>query len=106
MSGVARYVKMTAEPGRGDALAAAMLRVADSLTDTPGCDLYLVNRSADAPDEVWVTELWRSQDAVDTSLRELQTEAGRVQLAEVMGLLAGPPQRTNLTPLGGVGAPR
>jgi quinol monooxygenase YgiN len=106
MSGVARYVKMTAQPGQGEALAAAMLRVADSLTDTPGCDLYLVNRSADAPDEVWVTELWRSQDAVDTSLRELQTEAGRVQLDEVMGLLAGPPQRTDLTPLGGVGAPR
>jgi quinol monooxygenase YgiN len=106
MSGVARYVKMTARPGQGEALAAKMLGVAESLADTPGCDLYLVNRGAHAPDEVWITELWQSQEAVDASLRELGTEAGQVQLGEVMGLLAGPPQRTDLTPLGGVGAPR
>lgn len=50
---------------------------------------------ADA-DTVWVTELWRSQEAVDASLQELETEAGRAQLAEVMALLAGAPERTDL----------
>ena len=106
MSGVARYVKMTAQPGKGEALAAKMLDVAESLAETPGCDLYLVNCQADAPDEVWITELWQSQEAVDASLRELATEAGKARLSEVMSLLAGSPERVDLTPLGGVGAPR
>jgi quinol monooxygenase YgiN len=106
MSGVARYVKMSARPGQGEALAAKMLGVAESLADTPGCDLYLVSRGAEAPDDVWITELWQSQEVVDASLRELGTETGQAQLGEVMSLLAGPPQRTDLTPLGGVGAPR
>jgi quinol monooxygenase YgiN len=76
MAGVGRYVKMTARAGRGDALAQVLLRVAASLTETPGCDLYVINRSPVEPDAVWVTELWESQEAVDASLAQLQSEAG------------------------------
>ncbi len=103
---MARYVKMTAKPGQGEALAAKMLGVAESLAGMPECDLYLVNRRTEAPDEVWITELWRSQKAVDASLRELGTEAGKARLSEVMSLLVGSPERVDLDPLGGLGAPR
>jgi quinol monooxygenase YgiN/mannose-6-phosphate isomerase-like protein (cupin superfamily) len=103
--GVARYVQFTAQPGRGEELAARLLRAADSLKDTPGCELYVVNRSAADPDQVWVTELWRDQEALDGSLEQLKTEAGRAQIAEVTELLAEGrrPELTELVPLGGVG---
>jgi quinol monooxygenase YgiN/mannose-6-phosphate isomerase-like protein (cupin superfamily) len=103
VSGVGRYVKFTAQPGRGDELAALLLRAADSLRDVAGCELYVVSRSAADPDVAWVTELWLDQASIDASLEALQTEDGRARIAEVMGLLAGPPERIDLEPLGGVG---
>ena len=102
---VGRYVKMTARSGQGDVLATLMLEVARSLHGTDGCVLYAINRVADAPEAIWVTELWRDQAAVDASLAVLQTDAGKARLGEVMALLEGPPERIDLHPLGGVGLP-
>ena len=105
MAQVGRYVKMTARPRRGEELAGTMLRVADSLRGTDGCELYLINRSTEDPDVIWVTELWSSQEALDASVRQLRTEAGEAQLAQVMALLTGGPERIDLAPLGGLGCP-
>jgi quinol monooxygenase YgiN len=102
---VGRYVKFTARAVHGDALADLMLDVAASLRGTDGCELYAINRAADDSDVVWVTELWRDQEAVDASLAVLQTDAGKARLGEVMALLDGPPERIDLQPLGGVGLP-
>ncbi|MGZ6617340.1 MAG: putative quinol monooxygenase [Solirubrobacteraceae bacterium] len=103
MARVGRYVKMSAQPGQGEALATLMLQVAGSLNATPGCELYAINRAVGDPDVVWVTELWASQQALDDSLAVLRTEEGRARLGEVQALLAGAPERTDLEPLGGVG---
>jgi quinol monooxygenase YgiN/quercetin dioxygenase-like cupin family protein len=103
VSGVGRYVKFTARPGKGEDLANLLLRAAESLQETPGCELYLINRSTTMPDEVWVTELWRDQEALEASLQELQSEGGKRQIAEVTALLIGAPERIDLEPLGGVG---
>jgi quinol monooxygenase YgiN len=100
---VGRYVRFTAASGAGDEVAALLLDVARSLRDAPGCRLYAINRDVDAPDTVWVTELWDDEASVDASLAQLQTDAGKARLTEIMSRLAGPPQRTDLTPLGGVG---
>jgi len=103
VSGVGRFVKFTAQAGRGDDLAESLLRAADSLRDTAGCELYVINRSKTEPDVVWVTELWLSQEALDASLEQLQTDEGKAQIAEVMAVLERPPELTELEPLGGVG---
>jgi quinol monooxygenase YgiN/mannose-6-phosphate isomerase-like protein (cupin superfamily) len=105
MPGVGRYVKFTAQPGRGQDLADALLRAAGSLTETPGCELYVVNRSPTDPDQIWVTELWRDQEALDASIEDLKTDAGQAQIAEVTALLAEGhrPELIELMPLGGVG---
>jgi quinol monooxygenase YgiN/quercetin dioxygenase-like cupin family protein len=103
VTGVGRYAKFTAQPGRGHEVAQLLVRAADSLRDTAGCELYLINRSRSDPDVVWVTELWLSQEALDASLEHLNTEEGKAQIAEVVGLLAQPPELTELEPLGGVG---
>jgi quinol monooxygenase YgiN len=102
---VGRYVKFIAKVGHGDVLADLMLDVARSLRGTDGCELYAINRASEALDVVWVTELWRDQEAVDASLAVLQTDAGKARLGEVMALLEGPPERIDLQPLGGVGLP-
>jgi quinol monooxygenase YgiN len=99
---IGRYVRMVAQPGRGAALADTLLRVATSLRDTPGCELYLVNLSADEPDTVWVTEVWADEAASD---RALSSDLGEVGIGEVLELLAGPPELVDLRPLGGTGLP-
>jgi quinol monooxygenase YgiN/mannose-6-phosphate isomerase-like protein (cupin superfamily) len=103
MAGVGRYMKFTAQPGRGDEMAELLLRAANSLQDTPGCELYVINRSPTDPDVVWVTELWLSQDALDASLEQLRAGDAKAQLAELQALLAAPPERIDLEPIGGVG---
>ena len=103
MAGVGRYMKFTAQPGRGDDLADRLLQAAASLRDTPGCELYVINRVPEEPDVVWVTELWLSQDALEASLEQLATDEGRALLAELEALLAAPPERIDVEPVGGVG---
>jgi quinol monooxygenase YgiN/quercetin dioxygenase-like cupin family protein len=101
MPRVGRYVKMHANQGQGDALAAKMLEVADSLREAPGCELYSINRSPSDPDVVWVTEQWRSQEQVDAAL-----ERARDGIAAVRELLReGGFERIDLEPIGGVGDP-
>lgn len=103
MEGVGRYMKFTAQPGRGDELAQLLLRAAGSLSDTPGCELYVINRAPGEPEVVWVTELWLSQDALEASLEQLRAGDAQAQVAELQALLAGPPERIDVEPLGGVG---
>jgi quinol monooxygenase YgiN/mannose-6-phosphate isomerase-like protein (cupin superfamily) len=96
-------MKFTARAGRGDDVADRLLQAADSLRDTPGCELYVINRVPEEPDVVWVTELWLSQDALEASLEQLATDEGRALLAELQALLAAPPERIDVEPVGGVG---
>ncbi len=84
MSGVARYGKAVARPGQGDELAGIWHAAADGLAGNPGCELYLVSRQKDAPDVIWVTELWRSQADLDASLAQIR---GNDSVARAMSLV-------------------
>ena len=99
---VGRYVRMVARAGQGPRLADTLLKVADGMRDAPGCELYLINISADEADTVWVTEVWADEEASD---RALNGELGEVGIGEVLELLAGPPELVDLVPLGGAGLP-
>ena len=78
-----------------------MLEVAEGLRQAAGCDLYLINRSADDADVVWVTEQWRSQEALNAALES--PEAAK-PIGPVRELLAeGGVERIDLQPLGGAG---
>ncbi len=84
MSRVARYGKAVAREGRGGELAELLLAAADELDGDPGCELYLINRQAGEPDIVWVTELWKSQGALDASLEQVR---GSDDVTTVMALV-------------------
>ena len=74
-----------------------MLEVAEGLRETPGCELYLINRSVGEPDVIWVTELWHSQEQLDAAL---ESEAARARIPEVLALVVeGGFERVDLEPL-------
>jgi quinol monooxygenase YgiN len=97
---VGRYVRMVAVEGQGPELAKALLRVADGMAAQPGCQAYVVNAAPDEPDTVWVTEVWSDAASSEAALARDLGEAG---LADVLELLAAPPDYIEVTPLGGPG---
>jgi mannose-6-phosphate isomerase-like protein (cupin superfamily)/quinol monooxygenase YgiN len=100
MTQVARYGTSVARPGKGDELARHLLAAAAELEHDPGCELYLVNRQRDAPDTIWITELWRSQADLDASVEKLK---GSPQVAAVLDLVERW-EMVELDLLGGKGA--
>ena len=89
-----------AQLGQGDRLAEILLRAADALGTDPNCELYVISRSPDDADAVWVTEVWASRDAHAASLDD---EATRALISEARPLIAGMGERIELDPVGGKG---
>ena len=90
------------QPGQADALAGLLLEAARVLDANATCEMYVVSRSAEDPDAVWVTEVWASQEAHRASLQD-----DRIQeiIARARPLIAGLGERFELSPLGGKGLP-
>ncbi|HEX3873727.1 MAG TPA: antibiotic biosynthesis monooxygenase [Solirubrobacteraceae bacterium] len=103
MAGVGRYAKITARPGTGDELAEMLLGVAGGLQDSPGCRLYVINRTPGEADVVWVTELWRSQEDLEAALDSDEARAGMPAVLELVE--PGGFERIDVEPIGGVGYP-
>ncbi|MBB5155320.1 putative quinol monooxygenase [Saccharopolyspora phatthalungensis] len=100
---VGRLMAFTAKPGRGGDLAAAMLQVAEGLREVPGCELYIISQDSGDPDTVRVVEAWADEASADAALAAAANFAGDVSIESVLGMLAKPPERVDLTTLGGVG---
>ncbi len=92
--------KLTTQPGQRNALVDVLLQAADLLKDAAGCELYVINTSQTEDDAVWVMELWSDADAHAASLT---CDDVRRLIGKAMPLLAGRPERIDLTPVGGVG---
>jgi quinol monooxygenase YgiN len=100
MGRVGRYVQLKAREGQGEVLVEHMLGVAQLLADVPGCELYVINILAAEPDTVWVTEVWGTQVGLDASL---SIDSVKASVQQVVSLLAGPPERIDILPVGGIG---
>ena len=66
----ALHTRFTAQPGRAGALAEILLAAAGGLRANDDCLFYLVSRSPDDPDTIWVTEAWTGRAAHDASLQD------------------------------------
>lgn len=94
--------QLVAKPGQRAALVDLLLEAAVLLRGSPGCRHWVVHEAADAPDAVWVTEVWASREDHAASLQRPEI---RAVIARAMPLLAGPPRQGHETvPRGGVGA--
>jgi quinol monooxygenase YgiN len=97
---VGRYVHLKAREGQRDVLVEHTIGVARSLVDIPGCELYVINTSATETDTVWVTEVWSSEGE---RCVELGLESVKAMVEQGVALLAEPPERIDILPLGGKG---
>lgn len=92
--------KMSATPGRRDALAAILLEGTESM---PGCLSYVIAADPTDPDGLWITEVWDSQAGHQASLALPSVKAA---IAKGRPLIAGFSNRVETIPLGGQGLPR
>ena len=93
------HATMTARPGKGDDLVAALL-TAPSLS-TEDCVVFLVGRSAADPDVVHVTEGWTTEE---THHRFFATDEAQDLVARLAPLIAGEPEYVDEVPVGGKAA--
>jgi quinol monooxygenase YgiN len=100
MKAFGMQVRFTAQPGQGDVLAAMLVEVADGLADLEACRLYVVSRSPEHAETVWVTEAWTDREAHAASLED---ERAQALINRALPLLAGRPEATELRPVGGKG---
>jgi quinol monooxygenase YgiN len=91
--------RFTAQSGQADALMEILLSAAEGLRANDACLLYLVSRSPENPDVLWVTEAWTSKDAHDESL---QDETVRAAVQRALPMITGV-ERTELRLVGGKG---
>jgi len=89
--------KMTAVPGRRDALAALLI---DRIAGMPGCLSYIVAADPADPDTLWITEAWESSDA---HLASLTLPAVKDAIAKGRPMIAGMTRVATTIPLGGIG---
>jgi quinol monooxygenase YgiN len=103
---IGRLMKMTAQPGRGAELADLLLQVTENLRDFPGCEIYLIAQDAKDPDTVRVIEAWQDEEAAQRALTSSSSSSATgPNPADVMALLAAPPERVDLDLRGGIGLP-
>lgn len=102
MPSAARHVEFTARTGDGDALAAVLVEVGESLRGTAGCDSWVVSRVPGSPERVVVDERWFDREVM---LAAAQASEDDERLPRVMELLdpQHPPASTELEPVGGAG---
>lgn len=89
--------KMTAIPGRREALAAILL---EGISGLPGCLSYVVASDASEADALWITEVWDSEASHKASLSLPSVQDA---IAKGRPLIAGMGPRAVTTPLGGHG---
>jgi len=92
--------KVTAHPGQRDALAQILLDAAALVGNAPGCEVYIVGISEAEPDDLWVTEVWRSEADHDASLA---MDGVSDLIAKARPLIAGGAEAVRTIPLGGKG---
>lgn len=93
------FGKFVAQEGKRDQLIDILLQAAELLQRNDECIEYIVGTS-EQPNEVWVSELWTSKEAHDSSL---DPEDIRALVMSARPYIANMPEGTEYYPLGGKG---
>ena len=92
------YGKLQAQAGKGKELGEILLKAAELVEKAKGCHLYLVGKTADNPDGIYVIEVWDSKEDHDNSLK---LPGVRELITQAMPILHGKPEGITLEVLGG-----
>ena len=85
-------VRMHAQEGKEDGLAAALRELADASRQEPGCELYIPTQQAEDPRSFLLFEQYVDKDAVDAHAASEHFQ--RVAVGMFPSLLDGPRERT------------
>ncbi|QHW29423.1 antibiotic biosynthesis monooxygenase [Paenibacillus rhizovicinus] len=99
MSKFAMFGKLTAHEGKREELAEMMLASSATLNDMEGCIYYILHAAEEDPNDLWITELWESQEFHAASL---QNEKVLELIGRCRHLIAGG-SAVKVRPLGGKG---
>lgn len=88
-----------------DKLFDLMSHIAQHLESVDDCLYFIASKEVDNPTKVWVTELWTSQEAHDSSLADVSDELRKV-IDDAMSLVTYERERAYLIPMLGKGIPR
>jgi quinol monooxygenase YgiN len=96
----AQQTRLVAAPGRIDDLVGKFLEAGRIQADNADCELMFVSKSETEPDVVYLTEVWRSQEAWERAVR---SDAIVAWAAEMPPLVEGRPETIQLDVIGGKG---
>jgi quinol monooxygenase YgiN len=94
------YGKLQAHAGKGKELGDILLKAARLLENAQGCVLYIISKTADSPEGIYVFEVWDTKEDHDNSLK---LAGVRELISQAMPLLAGKPEGATFDVLGGKG---
>ncbi len=92
------YGKLQAQAGKGKELGEILLKAPKLMENAKGCVLYIVSKTADNPDGIYVVEVWDSKDDHDNSLK---LPGVRELISQAMPIIAGKPEGLTFEVLGG-----
>lgn len=95
-----RFGKLTAQPGKRDALAEILLRASALTLSLRGCRTYIVLEDLADENTVAVFEIWDDKEAHADSLR---SEDVRALIAEASPFIAGVTGGSEMRVVGGFG---
>jgi quinol monooxygenase YgiN len=88
--------KMKAQPGKRAELIALL---SAGTADMPGCLAYIVCEDLKEPDAIWITEVWKTKQYHDDSLK---LPAVRDAITKGRPLIAGFEMSAEVKPVGGI----
>ena len=94
--------RLTAKPRQRPAVVQHLLESGRVFDDNVACLLYLVTEPVDSPDDIWVIDLWTTQEE---HAKALEAPEMQPHIAATMPLLEGTPQQIEVLARGGKGPP-
>jgi quinol monooxygenase YgiN len=90
--------RLTAKPGQRDRVVEILLESGRLFDGNSACRLYLVAKSEDDPNLIWVADLWTSEEEHAEALKAPEL---RRFVEQCMPLLEGMPEQIKVRPVGG-----
>jgi quinol monooxygenase YgiN len=96
----AQQTRLVAAAGKTDALVGKFLEAGRIQADNADCELMFVSKSETEPNVVYLTEVWRSQEAWERAVR---SDAIVAWAADMPQLVERRPETIKLDAIGGKG---
>jgi len=92
--------RLTAKPGQRALVVDNLLESGTLFDGNPACLMYLVAEASEDADDIWVIDVWTSEEEHAEALRDPVLQP---YISRTTPLLEGMPEQTHVEPRGGKG---